>query len=497
MKIPRINQGDRPSAVVGLGRLDNSMAGVAGALGDVADTALGIATNAELAERKRLAEAMAAKQKIVDTLDAGARTGDFEESARSLSDSLKQQYADNPTEAIEVFRKEAETLATDQVSSATNDNVRLDLAQATQSRILSMTRELHDWVSAKQTQNAKGNMVKMLNTTANNAASYGSAAALERGIATAGQQLRPLLEMAYGDKAGDEEQKLYGNMAKRYADAAAQNSPLQLAAELESSSTLKANLSPDDHAALVKAAEKGYMGLKDRRDYNLAKAAFEDNDALAGLVGSPDFVNAAAAKETALVEQRKTLAVDPSLKPADRKTQTEAIDAQLERITALKSIAYKQADLTATDDPKVLQDLWQYQDEMFGKKAKKSAKENLTLLLAQQDRLIKARDSKQISYGMFKTMFDDTALAYKAASAEEESNTGFLWWVDAREAGNRVLNSAFKADFKGQSAEKKARVRIEYIKRLNAAGNVTNEQAEKIALRSLSLETGVAIDGIK
>jgi len=497
MKIPRINQGGRPSAVVGLGRLDNSMAGVAGALGDVADTALGIATNAELAERKRLAEAMAAKQKIVDTLDAGARTSDFEESARSLSDSLKQQYADNPTEVIEVFRKEAETLATDQVSVATNDNVRLDLAQATQSRIMSMTRELHDWVSAKQTQNAKGNIARTLNKTENRAIEFTSAAALERGMAEAAQTLRPQLEMAFGDKAADEEQKLYTGMAKRYAQMRMRDFPLQVESELENSKALKENLSGTENTALLADTVKAYNGLKDRRDYNLAKAAFEDNDALAGLVGSPDFVNAAAAKETALVEQRKTLAVDPSLKPADRKTQMAAIDAQLERITALKSIAYKQADLTATDDPKVLQDLWQYQDEMFGKKAKKSAKENLTLLLAQQDRLIKARDSKQISYGMFKTMFDDTALAYKAASAEEESNTGFLWWVDAREAGNRVLNSAFKTDFKGRSAEEKARVRIEYIRRLNAAGNVTNEQAEKIALRSLSLETGVAIDGIK
>jgi len=510
-KIPQMNAGNRPSSVVTGGNAGSVTSEAMARVSDVFGVAADVASNIELAERKRIADAWAKKQKIIDTLDAGVRTGDFEEAARGLSESLKEQYADNPLEAAEGFRKDAQKLAEDHVSSVPKNNraVQLELAQATQTRITMMTRDLHDWASAKQTQNAKGNMALLANSTINGAASYASAGQLAAGIQAAEVKLAPFLQVAYGAKAGEEWNKITAGMAKMYADNAAAKDPLLLADELDKSPLLKKHMDPNDYAAAKDAAVSGYSGLRDRMLYDQARAAFQNGEKLARLVGSEEFPTVALKQENALIERRKNIAVGAGegakLKEGDRKTAIAKIDAELGRIKALKSIAYKQADVTATDDPALLDEIVRYQDELFGKDAKKSAARNLDLLVAQQDRLIAARDAKRISYGKFQTLFDDVSMAYKAAEDKEGGNTGHgLFWLftNAREAGNSELNRQFKDRFSGLSADTKAGVRVAYIRRLQdlqrrkgEGTEITEAEGKQAALQALSLEAGISIPG--
>jgi hypothetical protein len=501
-----MNLGNRPSAVVTGGGSDNVASEAMARVADVLGTAADVASNAELRERERLAKIWAEKQKIVDTLDAGVRTGDFEEAARGLSESFKEQYADNPLDAAENFRKEAQTLAKTHVDGGTNPAVKLELAQATQTRITMMTRDLHDWASAKQTQNAKGNMALLANSTINGAAAYSSAGELSAGIQAAEVKLAPFLQVAYGAKADEEWGRITSGMAKMYADNAAAKNPLLLAEELDKSPLLKKHLAPNDYAAAKDAAVSGYNGLRDRMLYDQARAAFQNGEELARLVGSEEFPTVALKRENALIERRKNIAIGAGegakLKEGDRKSAIAKIDAELGRIKALKAIAYKQADVTATDDPVLLDELTRYQDELFGKKAKRSAKENLDLLVAQQDRLIAARDAKRITYGKFQTLFDDVSTAYKAAEKRESGDTGFLWWQNARQAGNDELNRQFDDRFAGLSADIKSQVRVAYIRRLQdlqrrkgEGAEITEAEGVQAALQALSLESGRNIPG--
>lgn len=502
-KIPRIEQGDRPSGLAPAPGINTEAASAVGVLGGISEAAMGVATNSYLREQKRLAEAMDAKQKIVDASDTGRLTTQFERNVFDLEDQLHGEFAENPTAAVDEYMKRSRELSPKVAEMGQNDYVKLAVTQGNESTISSGLTRMHGWVSTQQTKRIKGNVAQDINEAANGAAKLGSAETVEAYAGRVVERLSPIIQATFSPaEATKETEKLVSAIAKRYGDSAAKDHPLQFSQELESSSFLKKNLSPDDHAALTTAADKGYMGLKDRGEMDLAKEAFSSGERLAGLVGAPEFVSAAAAKEAALTERKKIIAVDPNLKPADRKTQIAQIDQQLKRIDALKSIAYKQADIGAVDDPKELQTLWVHQNGLFGKKAKKSAKENLSLLVDQQTRLIQARDAKTISHGNFKTMFDDVSYAYKKALAQEEGNT--THWIsyfnDPREVGNTEINKRFdSSSFKNISEDQKTAVRIAYIKRLNSAqssGEVTEAQAKKFALEALSLETGIEIPGV-
>lgn len=501
-KIPRIDLGDRPSGIPDPIALNTTTADMIGSATSTSAAAMNAATTAALRERKRLAEAMEAKQRIVDASDIGQLTTRFESHIYKLEDDLHQEFAQNPAAAVDEYIKRAREILPQNVEAAPNDRVKLGATQGNESAISSGVARMHSWVSQQQTRRIKGNLALDINEAANNAAGLGSAQSVEGYAARITAKLTPMLQATYSpEEAIKEIDKLNSAIANRYGAAAAKNHPLQFSAELTSSSFLKRNLSDTEHAALSTAADKGYMGLKDKLDMDQAKEAFASGEKLAGLVGAEEFVSAAAAKTQALTEQKKFAAIDPSLKPADRKAKIAQIDRQLTLIESLKSIAYKQADITATDDPKELQTLWTFQDALFGKKAKKSAKSDLSLLVDQQERLITARDSKQISYGNFKTLFDDVSFAYKKAIEGETDNTShWFFWQDAREAGNAEINRRLESSsFKNLSEDQKTAVRISYIRRLNAAtnkGTVTKPQATRIALEALSLETGKEIPGV-
>ena len=108
--IPRINQGDRPSAVVNT-TMDTSAAAMIGSVADASGEMLATATAEEQNERRRLSEALEAKQKIVDSSNAGRVSLEFEDTHFKTLAQLEKDYADNPDQIpakyTELMREQA------------------------------------------------------------------------------------------------------------------------------------------------------------------------------------------------------------------------------------------------------------------------------------------------------------------------------------------------------------------------------------------------------
>lgn len=496
-KIPRINQGDRPSSAINPGAPDMSAVNATRVLGGMADTALDVATTEELRERKRLMDIAIEKKAITDTLDAGARAGELEDQMMSVADSLKEKYADNPVGAIDEFQKEAEKMVAEHTAASPNSVVQLDLAQQGKSLTYSSIRSLHEWVSAKQTQNAKGHMAKMIQSASNDAAFKTSVGALEGWAAETQARLGPMMEKAFGADAPDEMAKLLSAGAQQYSDVAASKFPLQHGKELESSKFLRDNLR--NIASSIADADRGVAGYHNTQEIETLKQAYRNGEGLAAVVGKDGFVEAAYTRRVALEAQKITVAQDNNLGPAAKKSLRDKLDSQIELVDTLRRINYGRAEVVAVDDPDTIRAITVHQDALFGKDADSSAKEHLDLVVAQQRRLAVAMEKKQITLGTYKTKLDDVSLAYAGAIAKETGNTGLWEFAKPRQVGNQELNTRFKTNFKDQSADVQARVRERYISLFIYAknhGGVTEAHAVRLAQEALTQETGREIKGL-
>jgi len=310
------------------------------------------------------------------------------------------------------------------------------------------------------------------------------------------------MQRVYGKEASVEEEKLLGDIARRYAANAARNAPLQAGAELKESVFLKRHLSETEHASLVTAADNGYTRLNDTRNMDIAKAAWAAGEKLAASLGTEEFIPAAAERRKALEAEIELARVgrgaEGPLKPADIKPRVANLEAQLKRVKTLQEMNYKQLDLVAVDDPDELRGLVEGHAALTSKIAKNSVKKNLELLETQLDALESARDRKMITPGTYRTMRDKLNGLKRGAVDEQSTNDGWLMFVDAEESGVRELNQKFKTTHSQVSQAVRDQVWVEYTRLVTAAAkqnNFSDAMAIRIAKQVISRKTGIVVTG--
>lgn len=507
-KIPRINQGDRPSAAGAHGGPDMSAVNIARVLGGVADAALDVATHEELAQRRIQYDAMMEKQKIVDASEAGRISTDFDGVAFSIQAQLEQDPKFQahpellPEELKKQMREQANALQDENVVPA-NPQVRLAVVRSAESTMSSQYQKSFGWVSARQTEIVKSNLVREFNSVVAGAADQPSAVAAEIHIASNLARMKERIANVHGNLSGAEEDRLWKQGAQAYGEMAAMHRPAEFLAELDVSPFLRESLG-DDVVDMRRKANAGYHKLRETHDMDIVKEAAAAGEVLVGLIGRDEFVPTAAKRMRSLEEQRKNakIGVDQNggkLRDGDIGLRMALIDRQIERVKVLQAMSYKQLDSAVTDDPATVGELVVKQNEFTAKTAKTSVKENLRMLEAQTDALTEALNLGRITRGTFNTMHGKLVLMRQGAIDEQKSNDGFWFMMDSEEEGVNAINKLLKeTTHSGTPDEVQNNIWVEYTRRITAAkkaGGLTDAQAIKIAQQVVSRESGKRVKG--
>lgn len=495
---------NQPSAVTGqVSQAPNTASGALTSVSGLLSVGVNQAYAEEAAAQKALDESMEKKQKIVDNLDAGARTTEFEEESVTLIDELKEEFAGEPLKAVEEYKKRITPVVNEFMGDASNDTVGIELSQVLPTRVSQGVRSLRDWVDSRQTENTKGNLSKIFKTAANGAKKAPNADSLLKYLTTMEKNLFPMTEQVYGNRAQDEIDKVSKDAVKGYGLFNAKENPLQLLNELKNPAFTK-YLESTEVEELRTYAGRGYDDSARQIELRIAKEAFAEGETLSTLVGTDGFVDAAYSRVKALEAEKETYIENKEgLKDADRSRMVEETDRRIKRVKTLLRINYSRIDTQAVDDPETLNEIFAEQNRIFKKKAKKSLQEDLSVLLEQLDRILAARDKKKITYGTYKTLFDDIAFKYKKALEEEQDNTShWIFWQDAREAGNDYLGELFEGPRGSKFPDEvKNRASARYIRYLNEATEngkeISVKESRKLVNRAFMLETGEMVGGVE
>lgn len=516
-KIPRLNYGDRPSAVPG-GALPNprGAAAMTDAIGNLVDVGGKIAADEENTEAARLREILKAKQEIVDTTEAGRRAGDFEEDLVTQTEALKQKFYDAPDQAPEQLLAAARVMADRQIEAAPNTAVGLDLAQKTSSRIDSAVREMHTWAQMRQTQKAKGDLDVTINRAASVARDQGSLPALGVYIAQQEAALGRSFSYVFGSDAPKRMSDLKTEIVRAWVDEKSVKAPLMVLSALsEKSGAIVDHLNTNQRAAARNDAIAGFERLRKTQELEVIKTGIARGGKLAEAFVANDerFARIAYAEETALVQQRKAIEAqvevdtqalaDAGVDVAgyDDKEVLQLIDDRMEYIKALKNANKRMTPFDAPDDPGTVEALLVQQDKALKAKTSKE----LGLIVKQQKDLAIAIDSKKISGATAATMFKNLALAVDTAvsKAEDPAGPNFLAaWRYPDAAGNAELSRQFaRSPALRTDKAAQARIRLGFMGQFNLAKesgkNVDRQAAVQMALRAFALETGEAPEGLK
>ena len=464
-KIPRINQGNRPSSVTGVAPTPDSayLAQGLGTLAGVARGALDVAVDVEVqgqreaaarmaAEEKRLSEALDAKQKIVDAAEAGKINLEFEDSLYSEMETLRADTSIPSGKKVEEFTRRSRARADSLLKREDiNDSVKFMVVKNAESAMGSGLAKMHSIVQAEMTAKAKADIAEQFNVIVNGAAKKATAGAAERYASESAAKLEGLGVSVLGPAWEEEKTRLKGAIAERYAAQAATYNPLGLLEELKTSKFLQANLTGDGHKALTTAAENGYKKLNDTRNLEIAQQAFAAGETLANILGTDEFIPAAAARRKSLEAERRNAAVGldamgRKLRPEDAKARVKTLDDQIKRVKVLQEMNYKQLDFSAMDDTDTVHNLTEANNLLLEKvtDSKDSGVSLMDEILKQQDALEAAKDAKKITRATYNTMKGALSAMQQGAVNEQAVNDGWFIFVNAEESGVREINKQFE-----------------------------------------------------
>ena len=517
-KIPRINQGDRPSTarVDTTAGPDKSMSTLFSGIADVAGAGAMAAVNVEAAERaernaalvaeqKRLKEAADAKQKIVDAAEAGKINMEIEDAQFSDIADIMRDSAIPLERKVEEFtvrtRKRANEL---QGRSDINDNVKLAVVKNAEAAMASGLAQMHNRVEADKTKKAKADIAAQFNGVANRAAYLPDASSAAGWAEASAMRLTPMAVQVLGPAEWSEEKRRLDNaIANRYSAYAAKHNPLALLEELKSSKFLLNSLTEDEHKTAVAAAENGYKTLNDTRNMEIASEAFSAGETLANVLGTDEFIETSASELAKLKLERKSLGVGRDangnkLRPEDAKKQMDNVDKRIKRIKTLQEMNYKQLDFTNIDDVDTLSNVTEEHNKLFTAIKEGSAAENMEGLLKFQDLLEKARDAKKIRKTTYDEMKGSISFAYSQIAEAQAGKHTWMPWLTAERAGVAEIKKQFKGKYAAQPLATQNNIWVEYTRRIQEVSkskDLTAPLAVKIAQQVISSETQLPIDG--
>ncbi len=502
-KIPRINQGDRPSAVP-RGTLPDAASGPAGAIdafGNVLDVGYKIASDQEHEQALVLREAQEKIQAIGNTVDAAKREGNFTEASLKEAAQLQEKHAAKPADAIPEYIDNMRKAAADGVAQAPNAEIGLKIANGFAERIATGTREMHVWALAKTKQNIEINVEESLNESSAVGGQF-QGGVEEFGKFVEGERTRlgPGVLAALGDEKGSARLvKLASETAYAYLANRAMLQPYQVMDELKATTGPVARyLDGPQRTSLQHIAEAREKGLPLARQRDTLVKGIRQNADDASFILTDDIPQGEKARTVftrlhGVETERETLLLDKSVGEAEKKGRLATFDARIKFLKAGQDLMMHQAGWEIQDKPGVAAEINIRQREIIktiGSKVRLKGDNGLPEIMAQYSAIFEGMMGGAISPGSGKAMIRQLEQAIPAGRVKEQENTwsAFNWqlpYADASEAGSFALEQEFKLRFpratQAQKNNATDRLTQAMVDANDAGAAITTENAPRLA----------------
>lgn len=501
-KIPRINQGEKPSAVPGdappsLAGIVAPIAGVADLMGDLS----GIYSEEERREALKARAILEAKAKITNEVEAGRRTGELEESFYSIGEAVMEANHDTPEKAPDEFIRQARE-AFDRAMADENLKapVALALAQRGNARLEAAVHDIHRRATKRQTEKAQGDLSRIESTVIAGARFAGSLEDLDYYIKARETELQRSFDGVYGTEAAAKMAAMREQMAVSWVTTARERDPWATLTALEAETgPLVENIRDADKRAALMASTRtaaenfGKIGLMHSLQDAVSKG---DKLASALVAGSLDAATISATQRR-LDEKERVVKFDPKLSVPQKRVQLDVIAQERAIADAVETAYLKQRMFDATDDTGTVRDLLRQRSALF-KKGQKS--EDLGVLLAYQQQLANAYGDGRLTFGTFNTMQTEVSLQVSKLVERGLGDPTSVWlpWTwradGPRKAGEAALERRFAADGRNLPDERKAGIRLALIReltqRVESGIDLSDREAGEIAMTIYAVEAG-------
>lgn len=499
-QIPQIDLGPLPASGVPRGELPSpeSISAPLAMGGEVLET-----IGKEVSKEERIQayihrQALEKKQAIVNEVTSARYAGDFEEMLRANSQGIQQEFWDSPDKALTAFYTRSRALVGEAVDAAKKDNSEIGLAVA-QKADASVNREMtamHSWAQSRMTQKAKNDLSVTVNQTTKAAEDLPTVEALSSFLDAKQKELSPLFSNIHGEVAGEKLREMRSTAAKAWVLKHAEQDPLATAAALDApKGPLVDNLDGADRKSLRSDVQQIGENFGKVRNWQILKESAARNTELMDTYRSGELkASDIGSVLRANAEQQNAARIDPKYTPEQKAEHLDSLKTQEKFLSALKTAKQKELPFDATDNPEMVESLYQRQEGLF-KKNKGAAGKDLSDALKFQADLTSAYADKNISAGTFTTMFKGLSLDLTAALKKEEGNTGewykFGMFKSARQAGNVEMNDL--TEFQNLKPDQRIQARVFYMTQFNAAiesGRVVDEKATRAMARKAVSNAG-------
>lgn len=489
-QIPRINQGERPSGVYSPTR-DNSLAHIAGALGDLSGAALETATAKEQSERRRLAEAAALKQDLVDTSDAGVLGLQTQRRIGEISEGLKEAYKDNPKAAVDAYmdavRPEVEVLK----QQAPNPRVALMATKEAEGHIASGLTKLQSWSLSQDTARVKGNLATKEFERINAAVNYTSTVQLQNDFDTIDAD--PEYDTVYGAGAPEARRDIKARMARAQIERFSQSvDPVQARAMLADGKGFYGKYLKDtDLTALYNGTEADAFNFANRDElntvvkYSKSKAVLVQA-ALRGLADVADFSSEERKINTAIegVPNERGLTKEAKAKKIAR------LNLELSDLKAIKVLQSRNLDqhyVAIGDTPS---EVWTARRDLLDMGDAGDAA-TLDAVMNYERLIMKASGDKKMSPGRATTLMQEAEILKKEALGRATGDTGKFYSRNDLQTGELAIEQEVSWATNGRGLPPEIRGKVtekfvsDYLDAISATGKRPDtEEIKKIARRA-------------
>lgn len=429
-KISRIDQGNRPSAVGGMPQVDTSAGDIFGGLGAVAKAGFEVAVSREAAEQKRWAEAMAEKQRIINSTRAGSAEIQFNEMARQAQDAAYEQYADKPEDAIGAIHESTEKIRLEVMKSLEGQpEVQLQFTRAAQNSRDNMVKEAHVWAEARRTQQAKDRIVGYAQAQANAAwRNKGNSAWVKTTFEDIDANKN--IDAIYGKGAAEFRKKTKNDVLHRWAQATSEAMPFTMRQLMDSKGNfLEQGLTSDQFKEVREKTAKDAEKIGDNMRFNRIVHYSGKDSELSRMLESGADVGAEITTDRMAADDAEIAAIDANrqLTPKQKAAQKADILAHKEFLSAIANVNYINAkdDVgTDADSPK----LWEKMREFGSLSAdKRNPQRPLSILNEVRRQAVISRGAGKLTKGTFDAIIKEVDLQTPSAVAYERGDTGGFW----------------------------------------------------------------------
>lgn len=501
-KIPRIDLGGAPSAIsTSPVPAEASLAVGAEILGGVlADEANAAAAEEAALEKARL-KALEQKQAIVDESDSGRISSQFEASNFGLMDELKEKYSSDPAKALDEYRKQAREMSDLVLKDSPNDTVRLMARKDSESAISSGVRQMHEWVSGRQTQRVRENLMGEAQDASAIARTLTNPNAVNAHVEKFAKKNEALYSVAFGKDAENKLREAKSDIVFGWGLEEAEANPAGfLNYSKGAPKLLSQNLSTEKYDSLVRRARAAIPGIGKRAKEDIFLRSVEkgSKDAEAFLSGSLD-ASAILARQKELTAQIDAIKTSPTFTPEQKEGQIQLVkmDRQALDIMDEMRLAGTKNDPIGNED-NLPADVARMRKDIFGSTRGDRAvtKKPIETLMEYRNKIWLAIKSREITPGVGTNLLKEVDLnSVGALNKKREDGAYFEFAATPDELASNRADDLFKANAPSADEAERNRVTSKFVELkldfVGKGGNWTNSVATALADEAFAIVRGI------